>query len=60
MTASGEETLPETTFRLDVLGGDAILDAVHNAGCAEASERVVARAFAEGTQDNITVVVVRF
>jgi serine/threonine protein phosphatase PrpC len=60
------ETQPGDTYVLcsdgvhDVLGGDAILDAVHNAGCAEASERVVARAFAEGTQDNITVVVVRF
>lgn len=60
------ETRPGDTYVLcsdgvhDVLGGDAILDAVHNAGCAEASERVVARAFAEGTQDNITVVVVRF
>ncbi|MCA9577678.1 MAG: protein phosphatase 2C domain-containing protein [Polyangiales bacterium] len=43
----------------DVLGGDAILDAVDDAECEEASERVVARAFAEGTQDNITVVVVR-
>ena len=60
------ETLPGDTYVLcsdgvhDVLGGDAILDAVHNTGCAEASERVVARAMAEGTQDNITVVVVRF
>ena len=60
------ETRPGDTYVLcsdgvhDVLGGDAILDDVHNAGCAEASERVVARAFAEGTQDNITVVVVRF
>mgnify|MGYP000928093786 FL=1 len=60
------ETRPGDTYVLcsdgvhAVLGGDAILDAVHNAGCAEASERVVARAFAEGTQDNITVVVVRF
>ena len=44
------ETRPGDTYVLcsdgvhDVLGGDAILDAVHNAGCAEASERVVARA----------------
>lgn len=60
------ETQPDDTYVLcsdgvhDVLGGDAILDAVHNTACAEASERVVARAMAEGTQDNITVVVVRF
>lgn len=60
------DSLPGDTYVLcsdgvhDVLGRDAILDAVHDAGCDEASERVVARAFAEGTQDNITVVVVRF
>ncbi len=60
------EARPGDTFVLcsdgvhDVLCGDDILDAVHNAPCDEATERVVARAYAEGTQDNITVVVVRF